>query len=337
MPPPPEGQTRRLPLVIDDTPNQKRHAPKMERRSWHHDHSAPPGQTRWIKGHCWVVLGLLWRHMSCRWLCFALKPALYVREVDCEKTNRVFKTKLELALDLIRSLRFPAWAKLLLIGDCAYGNKALGNESDNHLLSRLRSDATFRDPPPPPLEKRKRGRPRKYGASHKIAEWAQHATQQLIEVTRYGETTTLRVAETTGYLHEIKRLVRILVVWDREEKPFFLFTTDMELTLVEILEYYAARFEEEVTFRDLKQEVGFGHYRLRKEVAFTRYVQLTLVAHAILRLTSIQDGVTAMTTPVSSGLKPRNSGEERATPPFFLTDSGRPAREGHLPAIARLG
>ncbi|GEM_PF-3872950 len=62
-------------------------------------------------------------------------------------------------------------------------------------------------------------------------------------MTRYGETTTLRIAETTGNLHGIKRLVRIIAVWDREDKPFFLFTTDLTLTLVEILELYAARFE----------------------------------------------------------------------------------------------
>lgn len=142
-----------------------------------------------------------------------------------------------------------------------------------------------------------RGRPRKYGASHKVAEWAQQATREVFEVTRYGETTSLRIAETTGYLHGIERLVRILAVWDREEKPFFLFTTDLGLTPVEILEHYAARFEEEVTFRDLKQEVGFGDYRLRKETAFTKYLQLTLVAHAILRLVSIQDGVAPQTTP----------------------------------------
>lgn len=208
----------------------------MESRSWHHDHTASPGQHQGEEGHCWIVLDLHWRHVSCSWLCLALKPALYVREVDCAKTNRPLKTKLE-----------------------------LGNERDIHPLSRLKRTAVFRDPAPPRTGKR--GRPRKYGASHMVAAWAQQAAQSLFEVTRCGETTTLRIAKTTGHLHGIERLVRIIAVWDRGEKAFFLFTIDF--TPVEILEYYAARFEEEVAFRDLKQEVDFGDYRLRKESTFT--------------------------------------------------------------------
>ncbi len=90
-----------------------------------------------------------------------------VREVACIKTGRPFKTKLELALELVRSLKFLACARLLVVGDAAYGNQALGNEPDIDLLSRLRCNAVFRDPPPPRTGKR--GRPRLYGASDKVA------------------------------------------------------------------------------------------------------------------------------------------------------------------------
>ena len=48
----------------------------------------------------------------------------------------------------------------------------------------------------------------------------------------------------------------IVLVKGLRKKHFLLFTTDLRLTDEQMLEYYAARFQIEITFRELKQDLG---------------------------------------------------------------------------------
>lgn len=66
----------------------------------------PGASRRRVWGHCWVVLALLWQKGAGAWFCFPLAARLFVPQKNCP-TGFVFQTKIELAVALIRQMRWP--------------------------------------------------------------------------------------------------------------------------------------------------------------------------------------------------------------------------------------
>ena len=58
-----------------------------------------------------------------------------------------------------------------------------------------------------------------------------------------------------------------------------------------MVEYYAARFQIEIAFRELKQDLGAFNYRLHGRASFGRYLQLAFVAYALLKYLAIRGDV----------------------------------------------
>lgn len=293
-------------LCIDDTKAFKPHAKKLPGLCWHADHhnlvktkvktdegeeltaTGVVGQN----GHCWVVLGALHRMMPGKWCCFPLKASIFVRE---KHAGEAFKSKLQLGLDLLESLYFPQLP--LLIGDNFYGAAKFVNAVQADVLSLLKSTAVaFK--PAPLVSSQGRGRPRKYGRKVKLAEELdQEEKLQTHTVNVYGKTERVEVACFEGLLRGHKRPVRIILVKGLRKEKFLLFTNDLSLSPIEMIEYYSARFQIEIAFRELKQEVGTFNYRLRTLTGILRYVHLSFVAYALLKYLAIQETVLPQKTP----------------------------------------
>lgn len=292
---------QRVILAIDDTKKFKPHARRMEGVHWHAEHhrvvqtkvKTPEGEELKAtgvvgqKGHCWVVLGLLHRLAAGKWCCFPLRAGLFLREKYC--VPGTFEDKLQIAQKLLEALKFPLNA--LLVGDNFYGAARFVNGFRGHVLSHLKVTAVAYDFPEA-VEKVGRGRPKKYGAKVLLRHFLDD-TDKLTSHTLmvYGKEQTIETASFEGLLAGHQRPVKIVLVKGLRDEQFLLFTTDRSLTNEQMVEYYAARFQIEIAFRELKQDVGAFNYRLHAKASFGRYLQLAFVAYALLKYLAIRGDV----------------------------------------------
>jgi IS4 transposase len=135
-----------------------------------------------------------------------------------------------------------------------------------------------------PRPARLRGRPRKYGARISLAEFAAHDAHFEQTVALYQSRTPVRIASLVG-LHRASGLPMRFVILRCADKPdAVLMSLDLLLTPREIAALYADRFQIEMTFRELKQHFGLGHYQARTPQAMLRHVHLSAVACALTQL-----------------------------------------------------
>lgn len=71
---------------------------------------------------------------------------------------------------------------------------------------------------------------------------------------------------------------------DVHKNPILLFSTDLTIPPVKIIEFYSARWKIEIAFRDLKEMGKMGDYRVRNKEGMTKHITLCFVAHALLRI-----------------------------------------------------
>ena len=243
------------------------------------------------KGHSWVVLGLLHHLNPGHWCCFPLRAGLFVRKKYCPEH---FEDKLQIASRLMNSLELPE--NTLLVGDNFYGAARLVNELSEHVLSHLKNTAVAYQYPEPPCNQG-RGRPKIYGDKVQLLTYLDNP-QSLKTHTMiiYGQEKTVEMASFEGLLRGHKRPVKIVLVKGLRKEHFLLFTTDLAMTDEQILEYYAARFQIEITFRELKQDLGAFNYRLNSQLGFSRYLQISFLAYALIKYLAIQGEILPQTT-----------------------------------------
>ena len=169
-----KGATR-LTLALDDTPT-KRYGPHFQGAGIHHNPPLGPAGSPYVYGHVFVVLALLVTHPTWGVVALPLLARLYVRKMELPGINPKhrppFRTKLELAVDLLRwakpwlgLLGLPIW----VVADGAYANREFLKPAMSlgmTVVSRLRKDAALRTVPGPgPTGKR--GRPRTWGGQRR--------------------------------------------------------------------------------------------------------------------------------------------------------------------------
>jgi SRSO17 transposase len=252
-----------------------------------HQDGADPGRMRkFLYGHCWVTLGLIWPTAT-RALCFPLKAALYLRAKDCDPAE--FQDKPALALALLASLRLPHAVCLRVLADGGYAITSFILEvlkMRHHVITRLKHNANLWLPAPPPTRTR-RGAPRKYG--EKVDLDAYHTAHRQTAQVRIGQKGYLATYSSVDAIpRRLGVLCRIVMVDLRHHKRAVLLSTDLTLSPVEIIEAYAMRFSLEIAFRDLKQRFGWGHYQVRSRKAIERHVALSFVAASLTTLLLVQ-------------------------------------------------
>ena len=165
-------------FALDDTLVPK-YGSKIFGRGIHYDHANKPNRPRYIHGHNWVVIGLLhYSSLFAKWLCFPILADLFVPEKNLS-SNQLFKTRIQLAVELLAHIRAYFQQKLILITDGLYAKTTLVRyciSEDISMISRLRSDAALYQKPKK-VTKRKRGRPRKYGARLSLNQLAKQQDQ----------------------------------------------------------------------------------------------------------------------------------------------------------------
>jgi hypothetical protein len=262
----------RLTFAVDDTPTE-RYGRHVQGAGVHHNPCPGPAGSPFVYGHVWVVLGLLAGHPLWGVIALPLLARLYVRRKDLGSIDPwhrpPFKTKLELAVDLLRwaatwlgFLGKPVWA----VADGAYAKapflkpmRALGVT----VVSRLRRDAALRTVPGR-RRPGQRGRPRVYG-EHRI-DLAKRAGQRRGWATGtfdlYGRSVAKRYKTFVATWRPAGGPIRVVLV-DGPTGWTAFFCTDPATSVTDVLAAVADRFALETAFRDCKEVVGAGQQQVR--------------------------------------------------------------------------
>jgi hypothetical protein len=215
--------------------------------------------------------------------CLPILFRLYLNKQKAQKHRRTYRTRPELAVEMLRVLAGQRKNKRFhAIADSAYGGKSvLANLPANcDLTSRLVKNARLHDAPPEPKRGRK-GRPRKRGErlptpKQMLAGRCRHVTLDI-----YGRSQEARLAEATGRVYAVpERPLRVVAVealrGGRGQEAFY--STCYHATAEEVIIWYAKRWSIEVAFHDSKRHLGFEEPQgwTRKAVERTAPVAMLL-------------------------------------------------------------
>ncbi len=150
------------------------------------------------------------------------------------------------------------------------------------MLSRMRTNITLYDFAPVLAdgEKRRAGRPRKYGdrfgsVDECAARW--RARRESYTVFLYGKKREVEAYSQVVMLKTMKCPVRVVWVY-RKTRYVALMTTDLTLSVEQIIEYYGARWKIESGFKEIKQEIGSSKSQTRNASAVLNHLNFCMMA-----------------------------------------------------------
>jgi hypothetical protein len=77
-----------------------------------------------------------------------------------------------------------------------------------------------------------------------------------------GKNKTLKIARFVGIIQGLEK-VAVVVVKEKRKKPCYLVSTNLHLSALDVVKYYANRWKIEQMIKDLKQRLGLGNYLVR--------------------------------------------------------------------------
>jgi DDE superfamily endonuclease/putative transposase ISC1217 len=287
----------RIVVAIDDT-TARHKGKKVYGKGCHYDAVRSSHEhVAWKWGHKWVVLAILVRFPFARrpWALPVL-AALYRPEELNRAEGRRHKTPAELARGLMALLMrwFPE-KQFIFLGDGGYNSHELAEFCYRHrkqaaLVSRFYADAALHDPPPVPRGKAA-GRPRKKGRKRKSPEQVVAGSRlRKTKVRWYGaRTRQVLVCHGTGQWYKGGHgLVPVRWVFVRDHdgtrRDEYFFTTDPTLTASQIVELYTWRWNIEVTFREIRDHLGFETTRQRVRLSVLRTAPCLLGLFSLVSL-----------------------------------------------------
>jgi len=284
-------------LALDDTLARKRGL-KMFGCGMHHD---PLLSTRsqaimnW--GHSWVVLGAIvelpFRPGHC--YCLPVLFRLYLNKAKAEKHRRVYRTRPELAVEMLGVLCSHRKNKRFhVVADSAYGGQSVLNRlpANCDLTSRLLLDARLYDAPPA-REPRTKGRPRKRGDQLPTPAAMLAARCRRVSLDIYGRKETARIADCEARVHKApSRPLRVVAVepltGGRKRQAFY--TTRHDASAEQVIAWYASRWSIEVTFHDAKQHLGFQEPQAWSRKGVQRTAPMAMLLYSLVLLWFAQEG-----------------------------------------------
>ena len=286
----------RLLLALDDFIN-----PKVGKQIFGcetvFDHAAKANQSQYPWAQNIVSVGLL-KRVKGRWACLFLDFRFYLalKTITAQKATakikgRIapFQTKLTQAGQMLIGIgQHFAELPLLVVTDSWFGNdslwkpvrQALGDRFQ--LLSRLRSNVVLYAQPGT-VQSGRRGRRSKYGkrlgaVSDMAASFRQRAMTYRVDL--YGQQRDVLAYTDIVMLRTLKCPVRVVWVF-RKTQWVALFTTDLDLAVVQVIEYYGARWKIESAFKELKQDIGSRTCQCRHAQAVINHLQLCMMASTL--------------------------------------------------------
>ena len=287
------GFPKHLVFALDDTLVPK-YGKKIFGRGCHFDHASKTNSSKYILGHNWVVLGLLyyWDVFS-KWICFPLLSRLFIPESVIED-KALFKSRISIAVEMVTQIKDHLKQSFTLVADGLYAKRDLVRcciEERVTFISRLRNDAALYGPIKPSKSKG-RGRPRKYGRKLVMPKRTgdKPGGFQTIHLKLYGELHKITFKTVVAIWKPAGAPIKVFMVqFDDSKSLSYFFSTDFSISVQRILTLVAARWSIETLFSDLKEHLGMKDWQVRIKGSVIRSVPLTGVATSLLMLWSIQE------------------------------------------------
>jgi hypothetical protein len=311
--------TRRLTRTVEQAPGRTWHGyhvsavddTKVHRSGKHvwgtctfHEYTARcPNRATTVRAHNWVVCGALLHNPGGPAWFLPLSGQLYFRKSQLPARagiagpKEVFRTKCELAVDLIRDQARIVGGRHLAVFDGGYAlasvvRPLVAPEDGSprvEFLTRLRHDARLHALPPTERRKGQRGPMPKWGRRllppRQGGRWTRgwHQGHAFI----YGRRRKVLWKEVVCLWRVSGHDVPVKAVVAKVEgytKRFTLVTSATELTGLQMVELFAARFRQEDGFRDLKQRLGWEECRAWTRNPIEPTSQAQWVTMSLLRL-----------------------------------------------------
>src|SRR3954451_1877339 len=282
----------------DDT-KVHRNSPDVWGTCTFHEYTARcPNRATTVRAHNWVCLGAVLENPGHPAWYLPISGRLYFRKSQLPRLSPTsartepFRTKCELAVDLLREQARTLGGRHLAAFDGGYALQTvvrpLVSPEDGspriEFLTRLRHDARLYAPlPERHRSNQKWGRrlppPRQGGR------WTRHWHEGTAFI--YGRQRKVRYKEIVCVWRVSGHDVPVKAVVARVEgykKRFTLVTSATELSGLQMVELFAARFRQEDGFRDLKQRLGWEECRAWTRHPIMRTSQAQWVTMSLLRL-----------------------------------------------------
>jgi len=260
------------------------------------DHAAKQNQSKYPWAQNIVAIGLL-KIVKGRWACLPLNYRFYHLKKSIENTKRLFskpviefETKLDQAVHMITDIAGAfGQTSILTITDSWFGNNGLWKPLHKrlgqrfHMVSRLRSNNNVFQLPGPNTKKGP-GRPRKYG--RKLGNAALLAAQfkplaKHYSVNLYGRIRSADAYERVVMLKTLKCAVKVVWIY-RKTQWIALFSTDLTLSVEQVIEYYGARWKIEAAFKELKRDIGSAETQSRHPNAVMNHLHFCMMATSVV-------------------------------------------------------
>ncbi len=284
----------RIMVALDDSINPKT-GRKIFGCAHFHNHATKGNQSNYPWSQCILAIGLL-KKVKSRWACLPLDFRFYMMQKDIEKKGvnvtrkgKVvpFDSKMEQAANMLKEVQEYYQQPVLAVTDSWFGNNGLWAPLDHgangkfHLLSRMRTNITlYNFAQIRPDEKRPVGRPPKYGnrlgsVDECASKWKEHAQPYIVFL--YGKQREVQAYSQSMMVKTMKCPVRVVWVY-RKTRYVALMTTDLSLSVEQIIEYYGARWKIESGFKEIKQEIGSSKSQVRNSESVLNHLNFCMMA-----------------------------------------------------------
>ncbi len=246
---------------------------------------------RW--GHCWVVLCVVIESPRTpgRYFALPILARLYLNKKSSEKWGRVYRTKPELMLEMLKLVHaHDPEQSLHFLGDSAFTSSSMLKKMPEAIAVTGRILGNSRiHAPAPERQPGQRGRTRVRGERLDTpeemldAKGLRRVGLKLYESTEYK----VRLAEQEGFLFNApQRPIKVVAIehlrGGRGREVFY--STETNAEAEQILQWFSWRWPIEVTFHDSKQHLGLGEAENRKTKAVRRTVPTGLLMYSLVVL-----------------------------------------------------
>jgi hypothetical protein len=268
-----------------------------------HEYSARcPNRAGTVRAHNWVILGALLPNPGRPAHFLPVAGRLYFRKTQLPDAQNgppvVFRTKCELLVEMARENAKACRGKTLGVFDGGFALRSVvrplvmpsgPGRTRVDFLTRLRHDARLYDLPPAGRKQGQRGATPKWGKRlpppRQGGRW--RGAWQAGTAFIYGRPREVRYKEASCLWRVLGHDVVVKAVVAAVEgyrKRFTLVTSALDLTGLQALEIFCARFRQEDAFRDLKQRLGWEEGRAWTRNPIERTTQAVLTAMTAMRL-----------------------------------------------------